>query len=80
MRPTSRVSMGVCGASRRPWKIILRWRTRQSWLNARAAAGTHPIPLSYYQTHQRLGTWGSAGWQESVKDVLTDGETRLRYD
>jgi predicted metal-binding protein len=42
--------------------------------------GTHPIPQNYYQTHQRLGTWGSADWQERIKDVLTDEATRRAYD
>jgi hypothetical protein len=42
--------------------------------------GTHPIPENYYQTHERLGTWGSADWQERIKDVLTDEETRRAYD
>jgi predicted metal-binding protein len=31
-------------------------------------------------THQELGTWQSAEWQELVQHVLTDQETRLAYD
>ncbi|HUK78607.1 MAG TPA: CGGC domain-containing protein [Thermoleophilia bacterium] len=46
----------------------------------KVVVGTHPIPQNYYQTHQRLGTWDSLDWQERIKDVLTDEETRLRYD
>jgi predicted metal-binding protein len=42
--------------------------------------GTHPIPQNYYQTHQRLGTWDSPEWQQRIKDVLTDEETRRAYD
>ena len=42
--------------------------------------GTHPIPQNYYETHQRLGTWDSAEWQERIKDVLTDEATRRAYD
>jgi hypothetical protein len=42
--------------------------------------GTHPIPQNYYLTHQELGTWGSAKWQERIQHVLTDEATRLRYD
>ena len=42
--------------------------------------GTHPIPQNYYLTHQRLGTWQSAGWQERIQHVLTDEQTRLAYD
>jgi len=42
--------------------------------------GTHPIPQNYYLTHQRLGTWRSAAWQQLIEPVLTDEETRLAYD
>jgi len=42
--------------------------------------GTHPIPQNYYLTHQELGTWQSARWQERIQHVLTDEETRLAYD
>ena len=42
--------------------------------------GTHPIPQNYYLTHQQLGTWESEEWQERIKHVLTDEETRLAYD
>jgi predicted metal-binding protein len=42
--------------------------------------GTHPIPQNYYLTHQALGTWKSAWWQELVQHVLTDQEMRLAYD
>jgi predicted metal-binding protein len=42
--------------------------------------GTHPIPQNYYLTHQRLGTWQTAGWQKRIQHVLTDEKTRLAYD
>ena len=42
--------------------------------------GTHPIPANYFQTHQTLGTWDSPQWQERIKHVLTDEETRRAYD
>jgi predicted metal-binding protein len=42
--------------------------------------GTHPIPENYHLTHQALGTWKSARWDEILQDVLTDKETRLAYD
>jgi predicted metal-binding protein len=42
--------------------------------------GTHPIPQNYYETHHRLGTWDSPEWQQRIKDVLTDEETRRAYD
>ncbi len=41
--------------------------------------GTHPIPQSYYNTHQTLGTWNLPEWKERIKHVLTDKETRLKY-
>jgi predicted metal-binding protein len=42
--------------------------------------GTHPIPQNYYETHQHLGTWDSADWQERIKGVVTDEATRRAYD
>ena len=42
--------------------------------------GTHPIPQKYYLTHQQLGTWQSAAWQERIKHVICDEQTRLAYD
>jgi predicted metal-binding protein len=42
--------------------------------------GTHPIPQNYYLTHQALGTWQSARWQELIQHILTDQEVRLAYD
>ena len=42
--------------------------------------GTHPIPQSYYLTHQGLGTWQSDRAQDLIKHVLTNEEMRLDYD
>ena len=42
--------------------------------------GTHPIPQKYYDTHQQLGTWKSAFWQEAIKPTLSDISTRTAYD
>ncbi len=42
--------------------------------------GTHPIPQNYYLTHQALGTWQPAAWQELIQDVLPGQEMRLAYD
>jgi predicted metal-binding protein len=42
--------------------------------------GTHPIPSNYYVTHNNLGTWASAPWQERIRDVLGDEATRAAYD
>ena len=41
--------------------------------------GTHPIPQSYYITHNAVGTWDSPEWKEKTKYVLTDEKTRLKY-
>ena len=42
--------------------------------------GTHPIPQTYYLTHQGLGTWQSDGWQGHIKQVLANEEIRLAYN
>jgi hypothetical protein len=42
--------------------------------------GTHPIPQKYYITHQTLGTWNSPEWKDKIKHVLTDEQTRLKYN
>ena len=42
--------------------------------------GTHPIPQSYYITHQALGTWNSPERKEKIKYVLTNEQIRLKYN
>jgi len=42
--------------------------------------GTHPIPQNYYETHQKLGTWGSPVWKEKIRWTLTDETRRRDYD
>ncbi|MBN1317249.1 MAG: CGGC domain-containing protein [Anaerolineales bacterium] len=42
--------------------------------------GTHPIPQNYFLTHEALGTWRSANWQDRIRHVLNDEATRLNYD
>ena len=42
--------------------------------------GTHPIPQKYYLTHTALGTWKSPEWKERIKHVLTDEQTRSKYN
>jgi predicted metal-binding protein len=41
--------------------------------------GTHPIPQSYYVTHNALGTWNSSEWKKKIKYTLADEQTRLKY-
>ncbi|MBN2426358.1 MAG: CGGC domain-containing protein [Calditrichaceae bacterium] len=42
--------------------------------------GTHPIPQNYYITHQQLGTWNSALWQELIAPTLDEEKIRKAYD
>ena len=42
--------------------------------------GTHPVPQKYYATHTSLGTWNSPEWSKLLEMVLTDEDTRLKYN
>jgi predicted metal-binding protein len=42
--------------------------------------GTHPIPKNYFQTHKAMGTWSTASWQERIRHVIADADTRAAYD
>jgi len=42
--------------------------------------GTHPIPQSYFETHNKIGTWKSNEWKDIIKPVLNDEQTRLAYN
>jgi predicted metal-binding protein len=42
--------------------------------------GTHPIPQKYYTVHKKLGTWGSAKWNEIIQHTLTNKKIRVSYD
>ncbi|MEJ2637710.1 MAG: CGGC domain-containing protein [Calditrichia bacterium] len=42
--------------------------------------GTHPIPQSYFETHQKLGTWKSTEWKEILAPVMADEKTRQAYN
>lgn len=42
--------------------------------------GTHPIPENYFLTHQSLGSWASARWQDRIQNILPAREMRLAYD
>jgi len=55
-------------------------RTIEINYGLQAVIGTHPIPEKYYQSHLRLKTWETPEWQELIKPVLTDRETRLSYN
>jgi len=42
--------------------------------------GTHPIPQNYFETHDALGTWDGAEWQERIHETLVDEKIRKSYD
>ena len=62
-----------------PYIDQLRDFVKQKY-NVEVVVGTHPIPQKYYLTHQTLGSWNSPAWKENIKHVLTDEQTRLRYN
>lgn len=41
--------------------------------------GTHPIDSNFWASHQAAGSWDSPEWQEALKLVATDEETRKAY-
>lgn len=46
----------------------------------KVVVGTHPIPEKYLAMHSRLGTWDSPEWRPLIEGILTDEETRSRYE
>jgi len=48
--------------------------------NMQVVLGTHPIPESYYNTHNKLETWTSPVWQKRIANVLKGEEMRLAYN
>jgi len=46
----------------------------------KVVTGTHPIPEKYLKTHKVLESWKTDEWQEIVKPIMTDKETRLAYN
>jgi predicted metal-binding protein len=42
--------------------------------------GSHPIPQSYFATHQALGTWDSPPWRDKIRWTVSDEATRRSYD
>lgn len=46
----------------------------------KVVVGTHPIPQKYFDTHEKLGTWKSAKWQEQIAPTLADEKIRLAYN
>ncbi len=52
----------------------------QEKYGVKVVVGTHPIPQKYFDTHEKLGTWKSAKWQEHIAPTLADEKTRLAYN
>ncbi len=46
----------------------------------RVVLGTHPIPRTYFTTHDHLGTWAGPEWRSRLQPTLSDEATRLAYD
>jgi predicted metal-binding protein len=46
----------------------------------RVVMGTHPIPENYFARHEALGTWNSPEWEERLRPVVADPDTRRAYD
>jgi predicted metal-binding protein len=42
--------------------------------------GTHPIPEKYLITHDNLGTWEAAEWDEITGPTMGDEDLRKSYD
>ncbi len=42
--------------------------------------GTHPIPEKYVKIHSKLKTWDTPQWQEKIKLVFPEKQTREKYD
>ena len=41
--------------------------------------GTHPIDTNFWESHNAAGSWDSEEWQDAIKDITTDEETRQSY-
>jgi predicted metal-binding protein len=46
----------------------------------RVVVGTHPIPQTYFVTHERCGTWRDPRWPALIAPTLADEATREAYD
>lgn len=47
--------------------------------NIEVVMGTHPIPQSYYEIHEKLGTWKNIDWGDDLKPLISGDKTRLAY-
>ena len=42
--------------------------------------GTHPIPTTYLDMHQKLGTWEESLWAPLLEPTIADDEVREAYN
>lgn len=61
-------------------RITFFQRYIESRFGLPVVVGTHPVPESYYLTHEELGTWTAPRWQELLEPTLVDRAGRVAYD
>ncbi len=52
----------------------------QSRFNLQVVVGTHPVPETYYMAHLKSNTGNIPGWNELMKPVLKDKNSRTGYN
>jgi hypothetical protein len=51
----------------------------EKYYSMKVVVGTHPIPTTFWERHNSIGSWDSEEWQEAIKAIKTDEKTRLSY-
>ncbi|MBN2278956.1 MAG: CGGC domain-containing protein [Candidatus Marinimicrobia bacterium] len=51
----------------------------KNW-NVTVIYGTHPIPEKYLDNHRHLKSWQDPVWQNILKLVMSDQQTRINYN
>ncbi len=88
MEGTTRIGIVICDRYRRcaGGKCFRSLRNREgafsryAGMEVEVVYGTHPIPQSYHDSHQKLNTWADPAWKEVLKPTLADQQTRLAYN
>ena len=52
----------------------------QSRFDLKVVVGTHPVPENYYMAHLKSNTGNIPGWNELMKPVLKDKNSRTDYN
>lgn len=52
----------------------------ESRYNIKVNVGTHPIPEKYYKIHSELKTWNERYWEKFIQPLLSNEETRIKYN